>query len=123
MTSDPSATLNGPQTAAQPLDPRDVIRDTIATTLNRAGYWLPVEGQRALADALLATIGEQAEAWRRTAVHRALAIGRLERTLELVEAAIHIADNQDITDWQCGYRACAERVQYALGHRDQPPTA
>lgn len=37
-TSGGPKALPSPQAAAQPLDPRDVIRDTIATTLNRAGY-------------------------------------------------------------------------------------
>lgn len=82
-----------------------------------------VDAQHALADALLNDLDQQADAWRRTAVDRALALGRHERTLELVEAAIAIADDHDTTDWQRGYRACVERVQYALGQRDQPPTA
>lgn len=42
------------QTGVQGVDPREGIRDTIATTLNRSGYWLPTEGQRAIADALTA---------------------------------------------------------------------
>jgi hypothetical protein len=33
-----------------------------------------------------------------------------------VRAAVHVADEEDVTDWQRGYRACAERVIAALAH-------
>lgn len=46
--------LSGPQTAAQGVDPRAVLIDAIATAVNAAGYWLAIEGQRAIADAVLA---------------------------------------------------------------------
>lgn len=77
---------SGPQTATQSPDPRHVIRDTIHTTLNASGYWLPIEAQHALADALLNLGNDDAETWRRLAVTRALELGRHQRTLELVEA-------------------------------------
>lgn len=34
---------------------------------------------------------------------------------ERVREAANIADAVDVTDWQRGYRACAERVHAALG--------
>lgn len=39
---------------------------------------------------------------------------RAEATVARVRAAVHIADEQDVTDWQRGYRACAERALAAL---------
>ncbi|MFE9738854.1 hypothetical protein [Streptomyces sp. NPDC006477] len=35
-------------------------------------------------------------------------------TVERVQDAVHIADDADVTDWQRGYRACADRVLAAL---------
>lgn len=49
--------------------------------------------------------------------------GRLaaaEAALARVREAVHIADPDDATDWQRGYRACAERAHAAL---DTRPTA
>ena len=112
--------LNGAQAGAQGPDPRDVLLNVISTTLNAAGYWLPIDGQHAIAEALLTAIAQQTDDWRRTAVNRAFAIGRLERTLELVAAAAHIDDAQDVTDWQRGYRACADRVLSVLQPKEQP---
>ncbi|MFE6785155.1 hypothetical protein ACFVFF_23150 [Streptomyces sp. NPDC057680] len=34
-------------------DPRAVLLDAISTALNSAGYWLPIDGKRAVADAVL----------------------------------------------------------------------
>jgi len=42
---------------------------------------------------------------------------QLAATLERARAAVHIADDEDVTDWQRGYRACANRVLLEL---DQP---
>lgn len=42
---------------------------------------------------------------------------RAEAAVARIRAAVHIADDQDVTDWQRGYRACAERAIAAL---DQP---
>lgn len=102
---DPSdlATPKGAQAGTQDLDPRAVILDLIHTTLNAAGYWLPIEGQHAIADAIAN-----------------LPIGVTENRTLAVRAAIHIADDHDVTDWQRGYRACAERVLAAL---DEQPAA
>lgn len=49
-----------------------------------------------------------------------------DRELEQVRAevqrvrdAIHVADNEDVTDWQRGYRACSERALNALDPQEQ----
>jgi hypothetical protein len=34
-----------------------------------------------------------------------------------VRRAVSIADGPDVSDWQRGYRACADRALYALGDR------
>jgi hypothetical protein len=54
--------------------------------------------------------------------YRAEAIQAAERgdhqlpvRLAAVRAAVHIADDEDVTDWQRGYRACANRVLAAFG--------
>ncbi|MFF0277490.1 hypothetical protein [Streptomyces sp. NPDC004330] len=39
----------------QPPDPHAVLLDTISTALNAAGYWLPIDGKKAVADAVLKT--------------------------------------------------------------------
>lgn len=39
---------------------------------------------------------------------------RAEAALERVREAIHIADRADVTDWQRGYRACADHVVAAV---------
>jgi hypothetical protein len=56
--------------------------------------------------------------------YRAEAIQAAERgdhqlpvRLAAVRAAVHIADDEDVTDWQRGYRACANRVLAALDGR------
>lgn len=43
--------------------------------------------------------------------------------LDRARAAAHVADDHDVTDWQRGYRACAERVLAALNDRQEQPTA
>jgi hypothetical protein len=67
-----SGGLSGPQAPAQALDPRAVILDAISTTINAHGYWLPIEGKRAVADAVLTrTLRAEAaaEADRRNAIN------------------------------------------------------
>jgi hypothetical protein len=57
---------------AEPPDPQAVILDAISTTLNAHGYWLPIEGKRAVADAVLTrTLQAEAaaEADRRNAIN------------------------------------------------------
>ncbi|WP_328941563.1 hypothetical protein OG259_07770 [Streptomyces sp. NBC_00250] len=95
---------NGPQAATQDPDPQAVILDAISTALNAAGYWLPIEGKRAVADAVLKVGVDEARA-----------------TVERVREAVAIADDTDVTDWQRGYRACVGRVLAALdGPREAP---
>ncbi|WP_329114523.1 hypothetical protein [Streptomyces sp. NBC_01353] len=48
-------------TAEPTPDPRALILDAIATTLNAAGYWLPADGRRAVADAVLAVRAQEIE--------------------------------------------------------------
>lgn len=104
---DPEA-ANGPQVGAEGPEPREVIRDAIATTLNAGSYWLPIEGQRAIADALVDLRTNEAEKWRRLAIARGLELGRLQRTLELAEAAARAwADDHNGAD-------CAQAVLDAL---------
>ncbi|MER7517820.1 hypothetical protein [Streptomyces sp. NPDC126499] len=108
MTNDTNEAPNGPQTGAEGPDPRDVIRDTIARTLNASGYWLPIEGQHAIAHALTGLRNDEAETWRRKAVDRGLELGRLQHTLELAEAAARTwIDDHNGTD-------CAHAVLDAL---------
>jgi hypothetical protein len=45
---------------------------------------------------------------------------RAEAAITHVLTAIHIADDEDVTDWQRGYRACAVNARRAL---DQPTPA
>ncbi|GAA2803314.1 hypothetical protein [Streptomyces showdoensis] len=101
---------SGPQTGTQGPDPRHVIRDTIHTTLNASGYWLPIEAQHAIADAILNLRNNDAETWRRKAVERGLELGRLQRTLELAESTARTwIDGSD-----GGTGACAQAVVDAL---------
>lgn len=54
---------------------------------------------------------------------RARAVRRAERAkaaIARVRAAVHVADDEDITDWQRGYRACAVNAIHAL---DEPTPA
>ncbi|MEK9524048.1 hypothetical protein MIU24_32445 [Streptomyces venezuelae] len=88
----------------QPPDPQAVILDAISTALNAAGYWLPIEGKRAVVDAVLKTGSDEA---------RAIA--------ERVRTAVAIADDTDVTDWQRGYRACTARVLAALEDPKEQP--
>ncbi|NYV73126.1 hypothetical protein [Streptomyces sp. UH6] len=44
---------------------------------------------------------------------------RSEAALERVRQAARIADDEDVTDWQRGYRACASVVLAALAHPEQ----
>ncbi|MFI8962088.1 hypothetical protein ACIGO8_08225 [Streptomyces sp. NPDC053493] len=109
------------QTGAQGVEARDAIRDAIATTLNAAGYWLPVEGQRAIADALVGLHNSEAEKWRHKAIDRAVKLGWLETTL----LAVTELANEECTHpgaWGDGYRD----AQLGLGEllaAFQPPTA
>jgi hypothetical protein len=51
-------------------DPHAVILDAISTALNAAGYWLPIDGKRAVADAVvvvLASLNRELELLRRSA--------------------------------------------------------
>lgn len=41
-------------------------------------------------------------------------IDRQRTTLDAVRTAIALVDDEDVTDWQRGYRACADRVTEAL---------
>lgn len=41
-------------------------------------------------------------------------VRELERRIEAMVAATFIADEEDHTDWQRGYRACSERVRFAF---------
>ncbi|QCX81086.1 hypothetical protein C9F11_37515 [Streptomyces sp. YIM 121038] len=59
----------------------------------------------------------RAEAERASAVRRA---EQAEGALARVRAAVHIADDEDVTDWQRGFRACSVAV---LGTLDQPGPA
>ncbi|MEU2075459.1 hypothetical protein [Streptomyces sp. NPDC013489] len=47
------------QAGVQGPDPRAVLLDAISTALNAAGYWLPIEGKKAVVEAVLA-LQEQA---------------------------------------------------------------
>lgn len=48
---------------------------------------------------------------------------RATATIERVRHAVHIADTDDRTDWQRGYRACTERALAALdGEQPTPAT-
>ncbi|MFE6815976.1 hypothetical protein [Streptomyces sp. NPDC057677] len=99
---------NGPQAGAERPDPRAVLLDAISTALNAAGYWLPIDGKKAVADAVLKTGSDEAEKWRRQAVDRGLELGRLQRTLELAEATARTwADDHNGAD-------CARAVLDAL---------
>lgn len=44
---------------------------------------------------------------------------RMGAALARVRESVHIADAEDVTDWQRGYRACAARVHEALKGSDQ----
>lgn len=46
---------------------------------------------------------------------------RAEAAIARVRAAIHIADAEDVTDWQRGYRACANRVVSELDSSEHAP--
>jgi hypothetical protein len=41
-------------------------------------------------------------------------IGTTSQALTAVAEAIRVADDEDVTDWQRGYRACADRVTTVL---------
>jgi phosphate uptake regulator len=41
-------------------------------------------------------------------------ISELEDTLARVRLAVYIADTEDVTEWQRGFRSCAKRVQDML---------
>ncbi|NUU26026.1 MAG: hypothetical protein HOV68_31685 [Streptomycetaceae bacterium] len=63
----------------------------------------------------------RSEAERARAVQRAERAERAETAIERVRAAIRIADDEDVTDWQRGFRACHVVATQALA--DQPPAA
>lgn len=44
-----------------------------------------------------------------------------EAAITRVRGAIHVADDTDVTDWQRGYRACAERALAALDGPKETP--
>jgi hypothetical protein len=134
-----STGASGAQAGAQSPDPRAVLLDTISTTLNAAGYWLPIEGKKAVADAVL-NLQERnrvrvdiAEAKARDldgaadVAVRAIQLmnqagaerDEARSLLELVREAVAIADPDDVTDWQRGYRACADRVLNTLQPKEQ----
>ncbi|RSS59824.1 hypothetical protein [Streptomyces sp. WAC01280] len=94
---------NEAQAGVQGPGPQAVTLDAISTALNAAGYWLPIEGKRAVVNAVLKASGDEARA-----------------IVERVRNAVAIADATDVTDWQRGYRACADRVLAALQHEEQP---
>ena len=101
-------TTNAAQTGTQGPDSRALLLDTISTAINRAGYWLAIEGKRAAADAVAKLQDERAETWRRQAIDRGLALGNRERTLELVKATAEaFIDDHDSHD-------CAQAVLDAL---------
>lgn len=105
--------INDPQTARPA--PRAVLLGTITTAINQAGFWLAIEGRRAIADAVLAAQEKEIQTWRHTAVRRALKISRLERTIELVEATA-----QSWQDDPNGHD-CAHAVLDALKtYKEQP---
>lgn len=92
-----------PQAGVQSPDPRDVILDAISTTLNAHGYWLPTEGKRAVADAVLKASSEETAKWRHRAISRAVALGRAEHAV----TAIRELAGETVTDahaWGDGYR-------------------
>jgi hypothetical protein len=43
-----------------------------------------------------------------------------EAAVERARTAVHIADDEDVTDWQRGYRACSVRALGALGEQPGP---
>jgi hypothetical protein len=45
---------------------------------------------------------------------------RAEAAVAAAHAAVVIADAEDVTDWQRGYRACADRVRAALATDTDP---
>ncbi|WP_030319650.1 hypothetical protein [Streptomyces flavochromogenes] len=58
---------NGPQAATRDPDPRAALLDAISTALNAAGYWLPIDGKKAVVEAVVALGGQAADP--RPAVH------------------------------------------------------
>ncbi|MFB7605246.1 hypothetical protein [Streptomyces gardneri] len=84
-------------------DPHAVILDAISTSLNAAGYWLPIEGKRAVVDAVLkARIGEGADeetplqAARASIDLRDAVIAQLKLRTEIAEAKAR--ELEDATD-------------------------
>ncbi|MFE0647460.1 hypothetical protein ACFVZH_02565 [Streptomyces sp. NPDC059534] len=92
----------------EPPEPAAAILDTLSTALNAAGYWLPIDGKKAVAEALLQYRSDEVEKWRRRAARRAIELGRAERTLELAAATARSwADDHNGAD-------CARAVLDAL---------
>ncbi|MFC8273786.1 hypothetical protein ACFUJR_14935 [Streptomyces sp. NPDC057271] len=56
-----SGAASAPQAGVQSLEPRAAVLDTITTALNRAGFWLAIEGRDAIADALRAVRDQETE--------------------------------------------------------------
>lgn len=113
---------SAPQAGTQGPDPQAVILDAISTALNAAGYWLPVEGKRAVVDAVLKVGSDEAEKWRRKAIRRAVALGRAEHAIN----AIRELANETVTDahaWGDGYREALrdlDEVLQAFAPKEQP---
>ena len=106
----------------EPPDPQAVILDAISTALNAASYWLPIEGKRAVADAVLKTRIGEAETWRRKAISRAVALGRAERAIN----AIAEMAAEEVTHpgaWGDGYRDAIKgltELLEAFAPKEQP---
>lgn len=105
--------MTHPQNPDAAPDPRDAIRDLIHTTLNQAGYWLPIDGQHAIAEAVLKLRNDYADKWRHKAIRRAIELGRLERALEAVhDFATQGSDNPG--PWGDGYRTARQDFRELL---------
>ncbi|WP_282203918.1 hypothetical protein [Kitasatospora fiedleri] len=78
------------------------------------------ELHEATRQAYAAARAEKYAAWREEAVQRRRA-ETAEACLSAVREAAHVADEHDVTDWQRGYRACAERVLAVLSRDPDKP--
>lgn len=64
-------------------------------------------------DALDALYENATRGWRRGDGWKSRA-EQAEAAIERVRAALHVADEDDVTDWQRGYRACSRHALAAL---------